>query len=71
MGLGFVLGTHGIVPIGADIFGIFGGLVGIYGVASMFGSFLEEKQITVLLWFFLAIALNSVKLDEKIPDAAV
>jgi len=26
LGLGFVLGTHGIVPIGADIFGIFGGL---------------------------------------------
>jgi len=51
--------------------GIFAGLVGVYGVASMFGSFLEEKQITILLWFFLAIALNSVKLDEKIPDAAV
>lgn len=40
LGLGFVLGTHGIVPIGADIFGIFVGL----GSIDVTDGFLDDQH---------------------------
>jgi hypothetical protein len=35
--------------------GIFSGLIGIFFVAGMFGSFFEDFQINILFWLFLAI----------------
>jgi putative inorganic carbon (HCO3(-)) transporter len=46
--------------------GIFAGIIGLFGVSSMFASFLEETQINILFWFLLAVTLRSININDRI-----
>jgi hypothetical protein len=43
--------------------GAFAGLCGLFGIAGMFGSFLEETQVNILFWLLLAVITRCKYLD--------
>jgi hypothetical protein len=45
--------------------GTFAGLCGLFGIAGMFGSFLEETQVNILFWLLLAVILRCKYLDAN------